>query len=1028
MRSWSHGSHAFLFLVMVLALFLASFPGTAFTLADDRPMPPHTEKVLHVTMVSAPPVIDGNMDDACWKNAALADDFSLFKGIGWPTQKTEVRVAYDTEHLYFFATMYESQPAKILTPTPDDHRDNAVHGDDCLEIFIDKQLEEQTYYHLTVNAANVRYDSGPGARSWNPTWKSATRIGKDAWYLEIAFPFRELIHPGAYAGTPPQGTEWRINFNRMERPSNEMSNWSTTYRGFHEPANFGHIIFEGHPTVQLPQFDSVSEGERFFGVNTLEAKISNRSDKPAEVTVKLSATVGGQPVGADEKTLTLPAGAEQMIPLKYELMKGGEVAISLEGTAKGQAQPFATGMLQFRLPALDEEIPAFAERLATAVAAAEKFDNKTPGVAELRTALQDQSTVIKAIQEEAGKGLALPSADWRALAERFTALVAENKAVDRQARALAIYTRLAADGTKPQYYLSTAGPLDLVFEKDLISEPLETVVNTRSAGHEYESFQIVVVPIFGEIKNITVWPGDLRTADGNHWINGKHISFRVIDSVHRPRPWYFKGDEWPEWFPDILWPKTLFDVKENTQKAVWITIYTPKDTPAGTYTGRIAIKPAESPAQYVTVNHQVWGFNLPDETHLRCDPWFSIRELQRFYNLDRPVPLEMEIAYKEFISNYRLSSLGLSWVTHLQQDKLIKSYVDKNGDFTYDFDGLLPYFQASFSRHTNAFNPNMGCGHDLFGQIMVLKQALSKETGEVVKLDPPPTDMREVFKMKRVRQFWQQYTAWMKEHGWLEAAHFEMVDEPNDESRRELLRVVHTGMREIAPGLTLFSFGPNPNTPGLQGYLDAWGPPLRYFSTHREAFLAEQAQGAEFWTYSCGASYGNDGETQHCPDSGVSDPPLERRIYPWFCYKWDFKGFLLFTMNSWGTWTEEGKNLTTDPAKRWPLNGEKNVTDSDYQLIYPAPDGRPVASMRLENLRDGMEDYEYLYMLEDLLAKLKAAGKAPELVKQGEALLNLEPEIIVHANNFVKDPSLLVARRNAIGDLIVKIRSELQLS
>ncbi|NLO74104.1 MAG: DUF4091 domain-containing protein, partial [candidate division WS1 bacterium] len=196
----------------------------------------------------------------------------------------------------------------------------------------------------------------------------------------------------------------------------------------------------------------------------------------------------------------------------------------------------------------------------------------------------------------------------------------------------------------------------------------------------------------------------------------------------------------------------------------------------------------------------------------------------------------------------------------------------------------------------------------------------------------------------------------------------------------------------------------------------------------REAFLAEQAQGAEFWTYSCGASYGNDGETQHCPDSGVSDPPLERRIYPWFCYKWDFKGFLLFTMNSWGTWTEEGKNLTTDPAKRWPLNGEKNVTDSDYQLIYPAPDGRPVASMRLENLRDGMEDYEYLYMLEDLLAKLKAAGIAPELVKQGEALLNLEPDIIVHANDFVKDPSLLVARRNAIGDLIVKLRSELQLS
>lgn len=1006
-----------------VCLLLGGPGGERASAQDNRPMPPHTEKVLHATMLAAPPVIDGKGGDACWKTAALANDFSLFKGIGWPTQKTEVRVTYDNENLYLFATMFESQPAKILTPTPADKRDNAVHGDDCLEIFIDKQIPGQTYYHLTVNAANVRYDAGPGSVSWNPTWTHATSIGKDAWYLEIAFPFRELSHPGAYAGVPPKGTEWRINFNRMERPSNEMSCWSTTYRGFHEPENFGHLRFEGNPQKPGPQLDAVSEGEKFFGSNVLEAKVSNPTQAAATVTLKLAMTVEGQASGGDEQTVTLAPGAQQAVALKYDLLKGGEVVLALQGTSQGEPKPFAVGLLHFRLPALDVEIPALGQQIGTASGEAQKFDTKVPGVAELRKALQDQAAAIQMIQEEAAKGLGLSSADWRRLADRFAALKSESKAVARKARALSTYTHLAADGTKPQFFLTTATPLDLVFEKDLAAEPLQTGVSLSSAANEYESFQIVVAPIFGELRNVTVWPGDLRTADGQHWISSKHVSFRVVDPVYREQPWYFRGEEWPGWFPDILWEKTLFEVKENTQKAVWITVYTPADAAPGTYYGRVAVQAAGLPAQYVQVTHRVWGFTLPEESHLRNDSWLSPRELQRFYNLDRPVPLEMQIAYSEFLGKYRMSSLGLSYVTHFMQDKLIKCYVDERGDFTYDFEGLLPLFEAAFARGTNTFNPNMGCGHDLFGQIMNLKEATSKETGKPVKLDPPPADMTEVFKMKRVRQFWQQYTAWMKEHGWLDNALFEMVDEPNDESRRELLRKVHTGMREIAPELTLFAYGVTPDTPGLKGYVDYYGPGLRTFSSHREAFLKEQAAGAKFWVYSCSASYGNDGETQHVPDSGVSDPPLERRIYPWFCFKWNLHGFLIFTMNSWGTWEEPGKKLSADPAQRWPLNGQRNVTDSDYQLIYPGPDGRPVASMRLENVRDGMEDYEYLHMLRELATKLKASGKASDLVKQAEALLNLEPEIIVHASSFVKDPAVLVGRRNAIGEMIVKLKA-----
>ena len=1004
--------------ILVACLLAAAAPWAGAQ--ENRPIPPHTEKVLRVRMTDQPPAIDADGKDACWKDAALADDFILFKGVGRPTQQSDVRVTYDAGNLYLFATLHEAHPDKIRTPTPNQKRDNAVHGDDCLEVFVDYGKAERIYFHLTVNAANVRYDAGPGHLSWNPTWQSATRIGKDAWYLEAAVPFAELGHPGDYAGTPAPGAEWRVNFNRNACEAREWSGWSCTYMGFHEPKNFGHLIFEGSPARPAPEVASLREGERFFGANTLEAVLANPTGAPLDALGRLVVSVDGKEVAAEERQVSLPAGGKQPISFPYTLLRGGEVALNLTCAAKGAGRPFATGRVTFPLPHLERDIPAFAERLEKAMADSEGFDAKIPGAADIKKGLRVQGDAIARIAADAGRGAALSTARWRQIAEEMGHLSAGNKGLLRRARLLSKYSQMATDGVKPLFCIATAGALDRVFEKDLAVEPMRTEVATRGARNEYESFQVVVIPLLGALKNVTLWPGDLRTADGRHWINGKHISFRVVDPVHRTRPWYFRGEEWAEWHPDILWPKTLFDVPENTQKAVWITLYTPPGTPAGEYFGRIAVKPAEGEAQYVTLRHTVWGFDLPRQSHLRTDPWFSVRELQRFYNLDRPVPLEMEIAYKEFIAQYRLSTLGLGWVPHFAQNPLIQCTVDKKGDFTYDFAGLEPLFQAAFARGTNSFNPNMGCNSELFGRIFGLKQAISKETGQMVDLEPAPKSEAEAFRMKRVVQFWGQYTQWLKRHGWLEAAMWEYVDEPNDESRRKQLRMLHTGMRKIAPGMKLFSFGVAPDSPGLAGYVDLYGPPLYHFSAHRKEYLEAQKKCARFWIYSCQAGHGNDGVSQHCPDSAVTDPALERRIYPWFCFHWDIDGFLIFAFNTWDTW-KEGTKLTADPAQRWPLNGDKNVSETEYQFIYPSPDGRPVASMRLENLRDGMEDYEYLWRLREEVRRLKKSGGSPALIRQAEAQLQLEPKILVHAQQFTADPAALLARRNAIGALLHRL-------
>ena len=58
------------------------------------------------------------------------------------------------------------------------------------------------------------------------------------WSVEIAIPFRSLG-----VEMPPSGTLWGFNVHRQEYRLIERSSWSATLHSFHEPSNFGHLLF-----------------------------------------------------------------------------------------------------------------------------------------------------------------------------------------------------------------------------------------------------------------------------------------------------------------------------------------------------------------------------------------------------------------------------------------------------------------------------------------------------------------------------------------------------------------------------------------------------------------------------------------------------------------------------------------------------------------------------------------------------------------------------------------------------------------
>ncbi len=145
---------------------------------------------------SAPPKIDGRLDDACWALTPLEKEFTSYNpryGDLLP-QKTIVFVGYDQEAVYFAFRCHDAEPDKIKTSIA--RRDN-IFSDDWVGLSLDSQGLRQCSYDLFVNPSGIQadiYDSTTGGEdsSTDFIWESAGRRTAEGYEVEIAVPLRML--------------------------------------------------------------------------------------------------------------------------------------------------------------------------------------------------------------------------------------------------------------------------------------------------------------------------------------------------------------------------------------------------------------------------------------------------------------------------------------------------------------------------------------------------------------------------------------------------------------------------------------------------------------------------------------------------------------------------------------------------------------------------------------------------------------------------------------------------------------------
>ena len=130
-----------------------------------RPSPPlaRRRRRFELTRLPAPITVDGRLDEAAWQQIP-ALPLTMYTPVfaGTPTQRTEIRVAYDDEYFYAAGWFYDTDPSGIRINSL--YRDR-WNGDDALAIYIDAFNDNQNAkWFGTTPARHALRPAGVGRR------------------------------------------------------------------------------------------------------------------------------------------------------------------------------------------------------------------------------------------------------------------------------------------------------------------------------------------------------------------------------------------------------------------------------------------------------------------------------------------------------------------------------------------------------------------------------------------------------------------------------------------------------------------------------------------------------------------------------------------------------------------------------------------------------------------------------------------------------------------------------------------------
>lgn len=193
-----------------------------------------------VRLQGAPPMIDGKLEDACWKNEGeWSQNFLQNTPVerAQPTYPTRIKILYDDKNIYFALRAWDPEPDKINRFVG--NRDENSIGD-LISVAFDTYHDYRAAPEFNINAGGnktdlIVTDALSVNMNWNAVWEGKTSVNDSSWTVEFRIPFNQLRY-----NQTDSSMLWGLHVRRIIRRIQETDQWSLIPR-----KNSGHVYSFG---------------------------------------------------------------------------------------------------------------------------------------------------------------------------------------------------------------------------------------------------------------------------------------------------------------------------------------------------------------------------------------------------------------------------------------------------------------------------------------------------------------------------------------------------------------------------------------------------------------------------------------------------------------------------------------------------------------------------------------------------------------------------------------------------------------
>ncbi len=519
-----------------------------------------------------------------------------------------------------------------------------------------------------------------------------------------------------------------------------------------------------------------------------------------------------------------------------------------------------------------------------------------------------------------------------------------------------------------------------------------TSVSISAARNEWESFQILMRSD-APVKGITLEAGDLKGPEGAV-LRGADARLYREHQLKLTAGTYRNKRFKPGYYPDPLIPfrhpttgealgrarfaAVPFDLPAGQSHGFWVDVYVPPKSRPGQYQGIYHLRAEGGLRVDIAVTLTVWDFALPRVSTLQTALGSPAARMRSYYRQRAKEGREKEPSdwdvpgtqCAEMLSRHRINA-------------------------TPPVGSLAPVAQ--------------GDGSYLIPreQIRKLREFVDRYHVNAVQVPRPTSVVKDPDKQR------DKLVAWLK--SWSDAAaklgrphvtfYIYLKDEPNDEEAYKFVQKWGRAIRRAKSVVKVMvveqtwtekgKSGANSEWGDLHGAVDIWCPLFCLFKP--ESAAKRQALGETVWTYTALCQGSSPSPWWH-----IDYPLLHYRVPAWISWRYRIRGLLYWGgMSHW-------RGVDDSWSDPWTYGRPNRVYNGEGTLVYP---GRAVGyegiapSLRLKALRDSIEDYEYLSILE-------RKGLADEALKVITPLVNSWFE-------WEKDPAAYEKARARLAAMIV---------